>query len=69
MLGGEFFAQQEPIEDWKNGWLRAPRFSVSKLAIALSDFTVLTWFVLIFVIVFDGVSFGQTASRTILPAL
>jgi hypothetical protein len=66
VLGEEFFARQEQTEDWKNCWLRARRFSVSKLAIALSDFTVLTWIVLISVIVFDGISFTPKLSRAML---
>ncbi len=38
---GELFASQEPR--LRKGWFSAHRFSVSRLAIALSEFTVLVW--------------------------
>jgi hypothetical protein len=44
VLKARLFSNIEPVED--KGWFGAARFSVSKLAIALSDFTVLIWLVL-----------------------
>ncbi len=44
---GKFFAQEEDVQDWKCCWLRARKFSVSKLAIALSDYVFLLWFSLV----------------------
>ena len=45
VLGGPFFSVVEPVQTWKGSWLRARRYSVSKLTIALSDFTALVWFI------------------------
>jgi hypothetical protein len=44
VLGVPLFSNPEPVQ--KKGFWGAARFSVSKLAIALSDFTVLIWIVL-----------------------
>jgi hypothetical protein len=44
VLGADLFANREPIQH-KGIW-GAQTFSVSKLAIALSDFTVLVWIAL-----------------------
>jgi hypothetical protein len=44
VLGTNLFSNQEPLQK-KNIW-GAARFSVSRLTIALSDFTVLAWVVL-----------------------
>lgn len=44
---GKFFAEEEPIQYHKGCWLRARKFSVSKLAIALSDYVSLLWFSLV----------------------
>jgi len=41
---GEMFSQPEEGYSHKNFWLRGRRFSVSKLAIALSDYTIILWF-------------------------
>jgi hypothetical protein len=46
VLGADLFANREPLKQ-KGVW-GARRFSVSKLAITLSDFTVLIWLVLAF---------------------
>lgn len=40
---GAMFAQPEAVQTHKNFWLRGRRFSVSKLAIALSDYTIILW--------------------------
>lgn len=45
VLNVHLFSNIEPVE--YKGWLGAARFSVSKLAIALSDFTVLVWIILV----------------------
>jgi len=45
VLGAPLFSNWEPVK--KKGLWGAAKFSVSKLAIALSDFTVLIWLVLI----------------------
>jgi hypothetical protein len=44
---GPMFAQPEKVRSDKNCWLRGRRFSVSKLAIALSDYTIILWFSII----------------------
>lgn len=44
---GAMFAQLEKVQTHKNFWLRGRRFSVSKLAIALSDYTIILWLGLI----------------------
>jgi len=44
ILGEEFFARKEPMKKDAGWWLQGRRFSVTRLAIALSDFTVLIWF-------------------------
>jgi len=41
VLGASLFANMEPIQ--RKGWWGARTYSVSKLTIALSDFTVLVW--------------------------
>jgi hypothetical protein len=43
---GVFFAQEEERQD-KGWWLSAQKYSVSKLAIALSDYVFLLWFFLV----------------------
>lgn len=43
---GKFFAQEESVQR-KGWWLRARQFSVSKLAIALSDYVFLLWLFLV----------------------
>lgn len=40
---GAMFAEPEEVQTHKNFWLRGRRFSVSKLAIALSDYTIILW--------------------------
>jgi hypothetical protein len=45
VLGAPLFSNWEPVK--RKGFWGAAKFSVSKLAIALSDFTVLIWLVLI----------------------
>jgi hypothetical protein len=42
---GSLFKEREYKEN-EHWWLAARKFSVSKIAIALSDFTILIWFVL-----------------------
>jgi hypothetical protein len=44
VLGVDLFANREPIQ--RKGFWGAQTFSVSRLAIALSDFTVLVWIAL-----------------------
>lgn len=44
---GAMFAQPEEIQSHKNFWLRGRRFSVSKLAIALSDYAIILWLAII----------------------
>jgi hypothetical protein len=44
---GAMFSQPEDGYSRKNFWLRGRRFSVSKLAIALSDYTIILWFAII----------------------
>ena len=44
---GPLFKKQEPIQTNKGLWLRARRYSVTKLTIALSDFTFLLWLVIV----------------------
>lgn len=44
---GAMFSQPEEVQSQKNFWLRSRRYSVSKLAIALSDYTILLWFAII----------------------
>ena len=44
VLGVDLFSNREPLK--RNGLWGARRFSVSRLAIALSDFTVLVWIAL-----------------------
>jgi len=46
VLGQSLFHRVEPVKD--PGWLSGCRYSVSKLTIALSDFTVAVWAVLAF---------------------
>ena len=43
---GQWFASPEPIKP-NGAWLRARRFSVSKLAIALSDYVAALWLMLL----------------------
>lgn len=45
MLGANLFDNREPLQ--KKGWWGAAPYSVSKLAIALSDFTVGIWCLLV----------------------
>jgi hypothetical protein len=40
---GKVFAQEELVQSHKGPWLQARRFSVSKLAIALSDYVFFLW--------------------------
>jgi hypothetical protein len=48
VLGQVFFAQREPIQRKNKGpWLQARTFSVSRLTIALSDFTCGIWVLLV----------------------
>lgn len=68
VLGGKFFAQQEPVEGWKSFWLRSRRFSVSKLTIALSDFTVLVWIVIVLLAATDNALLSWNVIRIVLPA-
>ena len=44
---GAMFAEPEEVQKHKNFWLRGRRFSVSKLAIALSDYTIILWLAVI----------------------
>lgn len=44
---GKLFSEEEPIQEQKGCWLRARKFSVSKLAIALSDYVFLLWLSLV----------------------
>jgi hypothetical protein len=44
---GAMFAEPEEVQAHKNFWLRGRRFSVSKLAIALSDYTIILWFAVV----------------------
>lgn len=44
---GAMFSQPEDVQSHKNFWLRGRRFSVSKLAIALSDYTIILWLAII----------------------
>jgi hypothetical protein len=44
---GKFFAEEESIQYNKGCWLRARKYSVSKLAIALSDYVSVLWFSLL----------------------
>jgi len=44
---GKFFAEEESVQTHKGCWLRARKFSVSKLAIALSDYVFLLWLALV----------------------
>jgi len=37
----------EPDESWSQWWLRGRRFSVSRLAIALSDYVAVLWLLLL----------------------
>lgn len=52
------FSKQEKIQN-KNCWLRARKFSVSKLAIALSDYTIFLW---LSVIVWEFVRMFRTTT-------
>lgn len=52
-LKSTIFRDQEPIESWKSSWLCARRFSVSKISIALSDFTIAIWLAVITVSLSD----------------
>ena len=40
---GRFFADEEPVQSHKSAWLRARRYSVSKISIALSDYVLILW--------------------------
>jgi hypothetical protein len=40
---GPMFSQPESVQVHKNFWLRGRKFSVSKVAIALSDYTIVLW--------------------------
>jgi len=42
-ITGPMFSRPEEVQRHKNFWLRGRRFSVSKLAIALSDYTIVLW--------------------------
>ena len=44
---GALFSQPEEIQNLKNFWLRGRKFSVSKLAIALSDYTIILWLAIV----------------------
>jgi hypothetical protein len=44
---GRFFVLEEPAQIHKGWWLRARQYSVSRLAIALSDYVSLLWFALV----------------------
>lgn len=44
---GKYFQVQEPILMHKSWWLRARKFSVSRLTIALSDYVTILWFLII----------------------
>lgn len=41
-ITGELFSEEEPVQK-KGFWLRSRKFSVSKLTIALSDYTFMIW--------------------------
>jgi hypothetical protein len=43
LVTGPLFATEEKVQVHKVSWLRARRYSVSKLAIGLSDYTVFVW--------------------------
>ena len=47
-IGGKLFTRQELTQN-KGRWLRGRKYSVSKLAIALSDYVFLLWFSLVIV--------------------
>lgn len=40
---GKIFAKEEPVQDYKFFWLRARRYSVSKLVIGMSDYVFILW--------------------------
>ena len=44
---GRFFAHEEPVQSHKGRWLRARRFSVSKISIGLSDYIFALWMALL----------------------
>jgi hypothetical protein len=44
---GRFFAHEEPVQSHKGVWLRARRFSVSKISIGLSDYIFALWVALL----------------------
>jgi hypothetical protein len=44
---GDFFKIQEQVLTHKSCWLRARKFSVSRLTIALSDYVTILWFLII----------------------
>jgi hypothetical protein len=46
-LLGRFFAHEEPVQSYKGRWLRARRFSVSKISIGLSDYIFALWIALL----------------------
>jgi hypothetical protein len=47
VITGTFFAEEEKLQAHKGWWLSARKFSVSKLAIALSDYVFFLWFCLV----------------------
>jgi hypothetical protein len=47
VLRYRLFGKEGRVQTEKNWWLRARRYSVSKLTIALSDFTIMIWLLLI----------------------
>lgn len=46
-ITGKFFGKEEAAQLHKGRWLCARKFSVSKLAIALSDYVAILWFTLV----------------------
>ncbi|MGH9552856.1 MAG: hypothetical protein ACRD3W_25980 [Terriglobales bacterium] len=46
-ITGNFFATEEATQSWKGPWLCARKYSVSKLAIALSDYVAILWLTLV----------------------
>ena len=46
-ITGKFFAEEEEVQIHKGWWLRGRKFSVSKLAIALSDYVFVLWLSLV----------------------
>jgi hypothetical protein len=65
VLGTPLFSNREPRK--KTGWWGAAHYSVSRLTIALSDFTALTWLVLIAKVAPPLPFFGTCAWHDWLP--